>query len=277
MKINSIKQTQSQTNFQGAYIIKGSVKSVNRFTQEIGIQSLMNKKTPEVMLYELTEFYSESQPYAEVLVGTGSHITNIKNKQRFDEMVKFDNMKRFIKDFQNWSEEKKTKLKNGFIEALKKIQNGEIEPECPGEKELEKGNSDKFLDWYSDTIKSSNQIYNKTSRLGPLNFPAKIRRLDADKAADALISGNFNIKEGFFRQQKNPKVEIEYDNNDNTIIRYVNGKIDSVLEYTDLSPEDNLKMLQTYRKLYYDKNGNLCKSTVQDYFGDFINTEKYNR
>ncbi len=277
MKINNINQSKFGTNFQGAYIIKGSGKAAKRFTQEMGIQSLMNPKTPEAVVYELTEFVSESQPYMELLVCTGNHIENIGNKLMFDEQKKVHQITELIDYFGDLPEENHIDLHEVITKSLFGKSENDSTPKFAFEKPTEK-NTNKFLDWYSDTIKNSNKIYKEMSAFGSLPFPAKIRRLDADKVSDALISGNFNIKEGFFRQTKNPKVEVEdINNNGNKIVRYVNGKIDSIIDYIDLPLSNDAKMLQTYTKLYYDKAGKLIKSTIQDFGGRFINSEKYNK
>jgi len=274
MIINNINTNrQTAQNFNGAYIVNGSAKSVSRFFQEIKLQTIINSKTPDTAAYRLCDIYSNTQPYVEYLICTADHIKNIKVKQALDSIFQQKKLEQFAEDFNSWSQEKKQKLYEGFFNAISKIMNNEIDIKAPGEKEMTKGNSDIFLDWYSDTIKKSNRIYEDLSYLGD-RFPAKIRRLDADKVTDAIIGGNFNIKEGFFRNPKNPKVEIEEDANNN-VIRYVNDKIDSIVNYQALSLDGKIKMLESYTKMFYDKAGKLMKSTTRDYNGRLIKSEKY--
>lgn len=263
-------------NFQGAYIVKGTAKSINRFSGELKLQSLMNRSTPDVMTYELIPITSETQPYSEVLVCTGEHIQNLLIKKQKDEIEQYRKLKKFVTDFNSWPSEKKKKWKNGLLNAVDSVVQGEIDLKTPEENALASGNLDSFLDWYSDAVKNSNQIYCNASQYGALNFPAKIRRLDADKVSDALIGGNFNLKEGFFRNPKNPEIKIE--ESDMSTIRTVGGRMDSIVTYHKTDEfDDSVNEIYQYAKLYYNKLGKLIKSTVQDASGRIIKRDKYDK
>lgn len=264
MKINSINTTPKQHHFTGAYILKGTGKSLRKFQEEMALQSFVNPRFTNAITYNLTTVHSDSQPYAEILVCTGEHIQNLRKKMMIDNIMQENKLRKFANDFHSWSEEKKQKWREGIQEAVRRIQENEVDNSVPGEKALENGNSDTFLNWYSATIKASNEMYNGISNLGDLPFPAKIRRLDADKVADALIANNFNIKEGFFRNHKNPP-KVEIDDDAGVTMRFVNGKLDSVINYHIIDnpnfPEA-LKALDSYSKFKTDKNGKLIKTGV---------------
>ena len=230
MKINSINNTPNRNSFTGAYILKGTGKSLRRFNEEMNLQSFINPKFTNTLTYNLTGIHSDSQPYAEILVCTAEHIQNLRKKIMIDNITEENKLKKFAKDFNSWSEEKKQKWRDGIHEAIRKVQENEVDDSAPGEKALENGNPDIFLNWYSTAIKESNELYTGISNLGAFPFPAKIRRLDADKVTDALIADNFNIKEGFFRNHKNPP-KVEIDDEAGVTMRFVNGKLNSVINY----------------------------------------------
>ena len=264
MKINSINNTQDRHNFTGAYILKGTGKALRRFNEEMSLQSFVNPRFTNVLTYNLTEIHSDNQPYAEILVCTAEHIQNLRKKIILDNILQENKLKKFAKDFNSWPEEKKQKWREGIHEAVRKIQENEIDDSAPGEKALENGNLDSFLNWYSATIKASNEMYNGISNLGAFPFPAKIRRIDADKVADALIADNFNIKEGFFRNHKHPP-KVEIDDDTGVAMRFVNGKLNSVINYQIINhpnfPE-SIKTINSYSKFKTDKNGKLVKTNT---------------
>lgn len=270
MKINSINNAPYNQSFQGAYIIKGNAKSLVRFKNEISLQTFINPRFPDLYTYPLTANYSKTQPYGEILCCTGEHITNMERFVYIKKREYAAKMKKFADDFRSWSDEKKAQWRDGIRRAMEKVEEGEVAEEAPGERALANGNPDEFLNWYTEAVKNSNKIYEEASCLGEYAFPAKIRRLDADKVADALVCNNFNLKEGFFRAKKAPRVEI--DDEYNKMIRYVDGKLDSIMSYEIPNiPEstEDLKILSEYTKIFYDESGKFLKSKTHK-FGNLL-------
>ena len=85
----------SNTNFRGAYIVKGPQKAVTRFENEITTKKLLNKNL-QVMTMPLTENYHNNQPYAELLVCTGENIKNLKSHLQKTKKQQEKNLKRFV-------------------------------------------------------------------------------------------------------------------------------------------------------------------------------------
>lgn len=270
MKISNINNTPNRQNFTGAYILKGSGKALRRFDEEMRLQSFVSNKFTNTLTYNLTELYSDTQPYAEILVCTGEHIQNLRKQLTLENILHNEKIKKFAQDFNSWSEEEKIKWRNAISEAVQKIEDKQIQNTAPGEEALANGNPDVFLNWYTNAIKNSNATYKHISNLGYFPFPAKIRRLDADKVTDALITNNFNVKEGFFRNYKNPP-KVEIDDEDGVSMRYVNKKLDSVVNYKIIDDPilpEKIKAFKTYHKFGVDKNGKL--STIKKINFDFF-------
>lgn len=259
---------QYNPQFKGAYILKGTSKALQRFDEEMKLQSVVNPKFTNALTFNLTEIYSDTQPYAEILVCTGEHILNLRNKLYKENIIHNKKLQKFAQDFHSWTDEKKAAWRKGIHDAIQKIEEEDIKPSAIGEEALANGNPDTFLNWYTSTIKKSNNTYNEISHLGYYPLPAKIRRLDADKVTDALIANNFNLKEGFFRNFKNPpKVEVDDDNG--ITMRYVNKKLDSVIKYEIIDDPilpEKMKSIKSYIKFDTDKNGKL-KETKRINFG----------
>ena len=169
-------------------------------------------------------------------------------------------VKKFADDFQSWPEEKKEKWKVGLMEVMSEVESGEIDTTAPGEKALANGNPDIFLSWYSHAIKLSNKTYKHISKLD-VPFPEKIRRIDANEATNGLIANNFNLKEGFFRNAKRPKVEI--DESKDEVHRYIDGKLDSIVTQKPINLPflgNDISFFATYTKILYDATGKIKES-----------------
>ena len=245
-----INQITSNTNFRGAYIVKGPQKAVTRFENEITTKKLLNKNL-QVMTMPLTENYHNNQPYAELLVCTGENIKNLKSHLQKTKKQQEKNLKRFVSDFNSWKKPKQDRFVKKLQEALTISTSEHMHTPAPGEEAMLNGSPDCFLEWFSNAKAKSDELYRQISSYGQARFPAKIRRLDAEKAFKALISNNFNLKEGFIRNPKAPEVEIEFFNNKE--IRYNGNKIHSILTYKEDSAGE--KILETYEKFTYTNNG----------------------
>ena len=245
-----INKITSSTNFNGAYIIKGSQKAVARFENEINMKKLVNKNPPVMTMY-LTEQYHQNQPYAEILICTGENIKNLQSHLQKEKKQQEKNLKRFVSDFNSWKKPKQDRFIKKLKEALTLSTSEHTHTPAPGEEAMKNGNPDSFLEWFSNAKEKSDNLYRQISSYGQARFPAKIRRLDAEKAFKALISNNFNLKEGFIRNPKAPEVEIEVMNNKE--IRYYGNKIQEILTYKEDSAGE--KILETYEKFTYTNNG----------------------
>ncbi len=254
-----INKISTNTNFNGAYIIKGSQKAVTRFENEINMRRLVNKNT-QVMTMPLTDEYHKNQPYAELLVCTGD---NIKNLQLHLQKVKKEqekNLKRFVSDFNSWKKPKQDRFVKKLKEAIMLSNSERNELPAPGETAMKNGKPDSFLEWFAGAKEKSDMLYRQISTYGQHRFPEKIRRLDAKKAFSALISSNFNIKEGFIRNPKAPDIEVEFLNNKE--IRYNGNKIQEILTYKENSAGE--KILETYEKFTYAKDGSVKTRTFSN-------------
>ena len=250
----------NKVNFNGAYIIKGSAKSVSRFENELN-RITSRKKNSDVLTMPLTDYYHENQPYMEILVCTASHADNLRTYLLKQTKQQEKKIKKFVTDFYSWDIEKQKKWSSNLQKAIALAGENDKNITAPGETALQNGNPDSFLEWYNLTIKKANSLYKKISGLGKLAFPAKIRRLDADKTFISLIDDNFNIKEGFIRNKPN-KIDIEIV--DNKEYRYKNNKFHEIITYKTDSREENV--IETSEKFYYDQNGNLKKIIKRDSF-----------
>ncbi len=254
----------NRINFHGAYIIKGSAKAVKRFQMELDRKKFIERKF-DVYTTQLTDFYHDDQPYMELLVCTDNHIRNFKNYLQKSIKENEKKVKRFADDFNGWTKEKKDKWVKAINEAVAMADECKQKELAPGEKGLKEGNPDVFLDWYNSAIKKSNEKYEEISRAGSLRFPAKIRRIDADKAFNALVDNNFNIKEGFIRNNSN-KLDIVVDGNKE--YRYKNNKFTEIITYKN-DPEEGV-IVDMSEKFYYDKNGKFKKIIKRDANGDVV-------
>lgn len=254
----------NQINFNGAYIVKGSAKSVNRFESELN-RVLMSKRKPDVLTMPLTDVYHDNQPYMEILVCTDTHSNNLKTYLQQKAKLEEKKIKRFVNDFYSWDSVKQKKWVSNLQKAVAYANENDQKVTAPGEISLQKGNPDSFLIWYSKMIKEANALYKKISGLGNLPFPAKIRRLDADKTFVALVDDNFNIKEGFIRG-KSSKIDIEVVGNKE--YRYKNDKFHEIITYKTEPLEENV--IETSDKFYYDKNGNLQRVVRRDTLGKVL-------
>ena len=257
----------NKVNFNGAYIIKGSAKSVTRFENELN-RLIAGKKHPDVLSMPLTDYYHENQPYMEILVCTASHADNLRTYLLKQTKQQEKKIKKFAEDFYSWDIEKREKWSANLQKAIDLVGENDKNITAPGEIALQNGNPDSFLDWYNLAIKKANDLYNKISGLGKLAFPAKIRRLDADKTFISLIDDNFNIKEGFIRNKPN-KIDIEIVGNKE--YRYKNNKFHEIITYKTDSLEEN--SIEATEKFYYDKNGNLKKIIKRNIFGEITNNK----
>ena len=254
----------NQINFNGAYIVKGSAKSVTRFENELN-RVMLNKRQPKVLTMPLTDMYHDNQPYMEVLVCTDTHADNLTTYLQMKAKQQEKKIKRFVNDFYSWDKVKQKKWATSLQKAVAEASESEQHTSAPGEEALLNGNPDSFLDWYVKVIKEANKLYNKISRLGKLPFPSKIRRLDADKTFLALADDNFNIKEGFIRGKTN-KIDIETV--DNREYRYKNNKFHEIITYKTTPLEQDV--IETTDKFYYTPNGELKKVVRKNALGKTI-------
>ena len=260
-KVKKMQNINNNVNFKGAYIIKGSAKSVNKFESELK-RILMTKRESNVHTMPLTELYNNSQPYTEILVCTDSHVNNLKTYLQKKVALQEKRIKKFVNDFHSWDKDKQKKWRVDLQKAVMLASENEQNMTYPGEIALQNGNPDSFLEWVTTAIKEGNKLYNKISGLGKFPFPAKIRRLDADKSFIALIDDNFNIKEGFIRGKSN-KIDIESVANKE--YRYKNNKFHEIITYKTAPLEENV--IEKSEKFIYDKKGKLKKVIQRDTYG----------
>lgn len=261
----------NQINFSGAYIVKGTAKAVNRFENELN-RVLLNKRNSDVLTMPLTDVYHDDQPYMEILVCTDTHSNNLKTYLQQKAKLQEKKIKRFVNDFKTWDSAKQKMWVSNLQKAVALANENEQKVTAPGEISLQNGNPDSFLNWYRAMVKEANTLYKKISGLGNLPFPAKIRRLDADKTFVALVDDNFNIQEGFIRGKSN-KIDIEIVGNQE--YRYKNNKFHEVITYKTDFPEENV--IESSNRFYYDKNGKLQRVVSRNSDGKIIGIQRVNK
>lgn len=261
----------NQINFSGAYIVKGTAKAVNRFENELN-RVLLNKRNSDVLTMPLTDVYHDNQPYMEILVCTDTHSNNLKTYLQQKAKLQEKKIKRFVNDFKTWDSAKQKMWVSNLQKAVALANENEQKVTAPGEISLQNGNPDSFLNWYRAMVKEANTLYKKISGLGKFPFPAKIRRLDADKTFVALVDDNFNIKEGFIRGKSN-KIDIEIVGNQE--YRYKNNKFHEVITYKTDFPEENV--IESSNRFYYDKNGKLQRVVSRNSDGKIIGIQRVNK
>ena len=135
----------NKVNFNGAYIIKGSAKSVSRFENELN-RITSRKKNSDVLTMPLTDYYHENQPYMEILVCTSDHTNNLRTYLLKQTKQQEKKIKKFAEDFYSWDIEKREKWSANLQKAIDLVGENDKNITAPGEIALQNGNPDSFMD-----------------------------------------------------------------------------------------------------------------------------------